>query len=203
MIKSFLFITGVILLLIVFSFLGTSSGEEKISEIGMSPPENIEKAGYRIGLGDLLEIVTWKEPDFTLETLVRMDGKITFPLLNDLQASGLRPIELKEAIESRLKKFIEEPTVTVIVKQPARQKFYILGEVQNTGEYELSKGLTVLQAFALAGGFTEWSSKKSIILLRLVDGHEKIFRVNYKHIIKGKDFSQNIRLKANDTIIVP
>ncbi len=201
--KSFFLITGVILLLIVFSLLGTSHSEDKISDIGMSPPEDIEKAGYRIGLGDLLEIVTWKEPDFTLETLVRMDGKITFPLLNDLQASGLRPIELKEAIESRLKKFIDEPTVTVMVKQPISQKFYILGEVKKTGEYQLNKGLTVLQAFALAGGFTEWSSKKKIIVLRLEDGHEKIFKINYKHIIKGKDFSQNIRLKADDTIIVP
>jgi len=159
---------------------------------------------YVIGAGDILEITTWKEPDFSREgVLVRLDGKLSFPLLNDVQAAGLTTLDLKGAIENGLKDYVSSPVVTVHVTNPASQRFYILGEVLNTGEYPLVKHLTVLQAFAVAGGFTEWASKKEIILLRTEDGKEKIYRINYKDITRGKDLSQNIKLKADDTIIVP
>jgi polysaccharide export outer membrane protein len=151
-----------------------------------------------------LKIITWKEVDFSLdEILVRIDGKITFPLLDDIQAAGLSPLQLKKDIEEKLKKYVAAPVVTVGVISPSSQKFYILGEVARTGEYPLLKNLTVLQAFALSGGFTEWASKKEIILLRKVNGKDKILRINYKKIIKGQDFSHNVKLKADDTIIVP
>jgi polysaccharide export outer membrane protein len=159
---------------------------------------------YQIGVGDILEIITWKEPDFSRENvLVRSDGKISFPLVNDFPAAGLSPTELKFNLEKALKAYVDHPVVTVHVTNPLSQKFYILGEVMRTGEYPLIKHLTVLQAFALAGGFTEWASKKEIILLRHEGGRDKIFRINYKDITKGKDFSQNLKLKADDTIIVP
>lgn len=161
------------------------------------------KHAYEIGKGDVLEIHVWKEPDLSTETFVRMDGMISLPLLNDVPAAGQTPMQLKEGVEKGLKEFVENPTVTVIVIEPTSQKFYILGEVARTGEYPLIKDLTVLQAFALAGGFTEWASKKEIILFRHEDGKEKIIRINYKDIVKGKDFSQNILIKADDTIIVP
>jgi polysaccharide export outer membrane protein len=162
------------------------------------------KGDYIIGSGDILEIATWKEPDFSRENvLVRIDGKITFPLLNDLQAAGLSTMQLKQGLEKKLQDYVEGPVVTITVRAPNSQKFYILGEVIRTGEYPLVKNLTVLQAFALAGGFTEWASKKEIILFRREMGKERILRVNYKNIIKGKDFSQNIFIKADDTIIVP
>ena len=137
------------------------------------------------------------------QVLVRTDGKITFPLLNDVQAAGRTPMELKNEIESKLKDYISAPVVTVTVVTPGSQKFYIRGEVVNTGEYDLQKDLTVLQAFALAGGFTEWASKKEIILLRNENGEEKTFRINYKDIIKGENISQNMKIQANDTVIVP
>lgn len=159
---------------------------------------------YIIGAGDILEIATWKEADFTRkEVLVRFDGKISFPLLNDVQAEGLTPIELKRVIEKGLKDYVSNPEVTVHVSSPLSKRIYILGEVEKTGEYPLVKHLTVLQAFALAGGFTEWASKKEIILLRNINGKEKLYRINYKNIAKGKDLDQNIKLKADDTIIVP
>ena len=165
------------------------------------------KAGpneYKIGAGDKLEITLWKEPDLSRpEVLVRTDGKISYPLLNDVQAAGLTPLEMKRNMEAGLKEFISNPYVTITVKSPASQKIYILGEVLKTGEYPLTKNLTVLQAFALAGGFTEWASKKEIILMRKEGGKENIYRINYKNIIKGKDLSQNLKLKADDTIIVP
>ena len=171
------------------------------ASLAASPPD---PSTYKIGAGDTLEILTWKEEDFSREeVLVRTDGMITFPLLNDIQAAGKTPLELKNEIETKLKDFVSNPVVTVTVVRSGSQKFYILGEVVNTGEYDLQKDLTVLQAFALAGGFTEWASKKEIILLRKEDGKEKTIRINYKDIIKGKDFSKNLKLQANDTIIVP
>ena len=158
---------------------------------------------YKIGSGDILQILVWKEPDLSTEIFVRMDGMISLQLLNDVQASGRTPMQLKEDIEKRLKEFVEETTVTVIVKVPTSQKYYILGEIGRTGEYDLLKELTILQAFARAEGFTEWAAKTKIILLRIENGKEKIITINYKDIIKGKDFSQNILIKADDTIIVP
>ena len=164
-----------------------------------------DQAGtYAIGPGDILEIVTWKEPDFSREeVLVRTDGFISFPLLNDVQAAGLTPKELKASLQKGLTDYVTNPEVTVTIVASNSKKFYILGEVANTAEYPLNKSLTVLQAFALAGGFTEWASKKEIILMRKENGEDKIYRVNYKAIVKGKDISQNIDIRPDDTIIVP
>ena len=148
--------------------------------------------------------MTWKEPDFSRgEILVRTDGKITLPLLGDIEASGKTPLELKNNIEESLKDYVDNPIVTVTVRNPNSQKFYILGEVISSGEYDLRKNLTVLQALALAGGFSEWAKKIEIILLRHENGKKNIIRVNYKNIVKGRDITQNILIKANDTIVVP
>jgi polysaccharide export outer membrane protein len=158
---------------------------------------------YRIGAGDVLKIGVWKEPDISLEaSMVRTDGQITFPLLDDIQASGFTTMELKAVIEKRLSEFVESPQVTVTLINPGSQRYYILGEVNSTGEYPIIKNLTILQAFAIAKGFTEWASKKEIILFRHEGEKERIIRVNYKDIVKG-DFSNNISIKADDTIIVP
>ena len=195
--KTFLIVFSLVALM-TLNVLAPSAAEKKAAPSVGNIPE------YRIGSGDVLDIMTWKEPDFSREEiLVRIDGKITFPLLGDIQASELTPLQVKKEIESKLKEFVTDPVVTVTIRNPGSQKIYILGEVVRTGEYGLTKDLTVLQAFALAGGFTEWASKKEIILLRYVDGSEKIIRVNYKNIVKGKDLTQNIPIKANDTIIVP
>jgi len=159
---------------------------------------------YLIGNGDILEIVTWKEPDFSREEIiVRLDGKISFPLLDDVVAAGKTPTQLKLDIQEGLKAYVSEPHVTVTVRSAASKRFYILGEVTNTGEYPLTKNLTVLQAFALAGGFTEWASKKEIILFRRHQGQETVIRIDYKDILKGKDFSQNVEIQPDDTIVVP
>ena len=171
---------------------------------GATAEQSKSNNDYLIGKGDVLEIVTWKEPDFSREEIiVRLDGKISFPLLDDLQAAGRTTTQLKDSIEKGLKEYVAAPNVTVTVVNTASKRFYILGEVVNTGEYPLIKDLTVLQAFAIAGGFTEWASKKEIILFRHEDGKEKVIEINYKDIIKDKDFSQNVKLREDDTIIVP
>jgi polysaccharide export outer membrane protein len=184
--------------------VGHTLAAEKKSKAKQTWSAKASAQDYQIGAGDILEITTWKEPDFSREeVLVRLDGKLTFPLLNDVQAAGLTTLDLKGMIENGLKDYVANPVVTVNVRQPLSKRFYILGEVQRTGEYPLVKHLTVLQAFALAGGFTEWASKDEIILLRRENGKNKIYRIDYKDITKGKDFSQNIKLKTDDTIIVP
>ena len=166
--------------------------------------QNQQQGTYIIGAGDILEITTWKEEDFSRETVpVRLDGMITFPLIDDVKAEGKTTMQVKAAIEEKLKDYVSDPNVTVHLQASLSKKFYILGEVMQTGEYPLIKNYTVLQAFALAGGFTEWASKKEILLLRKVDGEEKILRINYKQLINGKDFEQNVRIEPDDTIIVP
>ena len=163
-----------------------------------------EGGSYKIGSGDVLEIVTWKEPDFSREAvLVRTDGFISFPLLNDVQAAGLTPTQLKKSLEAGLKDYVSTPEVTVTIVESGSQRFYILGEVVNTGEYPLVKHLTVLQAFALAGGFTEWASKDEILVLRKENGKDVTIRVDYKEIADGQNLEQNVKIKADDTVIVP
>ena len=187
-------------LILIFNIPQICFSDEKASaQKGNEPADS-----YRIGSSDILEIMTWKEPDFSREEiLVRTDGKITLPLLGDIEASGKTPLELKNDIEENLKDYVDNPIVTVTVRNPNSQKFYILGEVISSGEYDLRKNLTVLQALALAGGFSEWAKKIEIILLRHENGKKKIIRVNYKNIVKGRDITQNILIKANDTIVVP
>jgi polysaccharide export outer membrane protein len=161
-------------------------------------------ASYVIGTGDNLRIVTWKEPDFTLDkVVVRTDGKISFPLLNDVQAAGLTPMMLKDVLESGLKNYVSAPVITVTVTEAVSQQFYILGEVKKTGGYPIVKDLSVLQAFALAGGFTEWASKDEILLIRREAGQKKVYKIDYKDMAKGKNLEQDLLIRADDTIIVP
>jgi len=159
---------------------------------------------YRIGAGDVLEISTWKEAELSRrEVLVRVDGKLSFPLLGDVQAAGVTPVELTETLQRGLKNYVTSPVVTVTITNPGSQRIYILGEVLRTGEYPLTKNLTVLQAFAIAGGFTQWAAKDEIILLRKEGNQEKIYKINYKDILKGRNVENNLILQANDTIVVP
>ena len=210
--KRLLLLSFCLAFILVFNSQQICSGAEKTpasskhqpAESGKKWSRWISADAYKIGSGDILEIVTWKEPDFTREqVMVRNDGNISFPLLGDVQAAGRTSSEIQKDIEKGLKDYVDNPIVTVTVKNPLSQKFYILGEVKNTGEYPLIKGLTVLQAFAVAGGFTDWASKKEIILLRYENGKEKVYNINYKKIVNDKDFSQNISIKTDDTIIVP
>ena len=186
-------------LLMVFS--GGVSAQDKA---GQTWSAKSQAAEYRIGAGDVLEIATWKEPELTRrEILVRVDGKISFPLLGDIPAAGMTPMELTETIEKGLKNYVASPVVTVTVTSTASQKIYVMGEVMKPGEFPLTKGLTVLQAFTLAGGFTQWASKDEIILIRKEGGKDKIYKINYKDILKGRETDNNLMLQANDTIVVP
>lgn len=166
--------------------------------------EKMSSTNYTMGYGDVISVMVWKEPDFTIDdSVIRLDGKITLPLVNDIQAAGRTTRALKAHLEIVLRKYIDNPVVTVILKEARSQRFYILGEVTRTGEYALSKELTVLQALAVAGGFTEWANKKEIFVLRRNEGGDTVLKVNYLKIVSGSDFKGNIVLQADDTIVVP
>jgi len=155
---------------------------------------------YVIGAEDTLMISVWKEPELTETLPVRADGMISMPLLNDVQAAGLTPMELGTQITEKLKKYISDPRVTVIVTQINSKRVYVTGEVLHSGAMSLTPGMTVLQALASAG-FSQFANTKSIYVLRNENGAQKKFPVNYKQLVKGN--SQNLLLRPGDTIVVP
>jgi polysaccharide export outer membrane protein len=158
---------------------------------------------YVIGPQDVLDINVWKEAELTRTVPVRPDGRISLPLLNDVQAAGLTPSQLSTELTTELKKFITDPQVTVIVTQINSQRVYILGEMTRPGAYPLLPGMTVLQALSSAGGFTPFANTKKIYVLRSESGKQEKFLFNYKAVVKGKNADQNIVLKAGDQIVVP
>jgi polysaccharide export outer membrane protein len=158
---------------------------------------------YLIGKGDVLEVFVWRNQQISRRVLVRPDGKISLPLLQDIQADGLTVLQLKSEITRRFSEHIENPRVTVIVVEMGSYKVSVLGRVERPGVYPITGQTTVVEAIALAGGFTEWASKGSITVVTHQNGKEKKVRVNYKKIASGKDPSQNIVLTRGDIIIVP
>ena len=170
--------------------------------IGLADQSQVVNEEYLIDKGDVLEINVWKEQELTRTLKVRADGKISLPLVDDIQAAGRTPLELKSSIRKELSAYIEVPQVTVIVQEQSGQ-YYLIGEVASTGAFPLQKDLTVIQALAQAGGFTEWADKDSILLIRREQGQEKRIKVDYDAIVSGKSVDKNLLIKANDTIIVP
>ena len=158
---------------------------------------------YRIGKGDVLEINVWKEENLTRTLTVRVDGRISLPLLDDIQAAGRTPMALKDSIEEGLAAYIEGPEVTVIVMSQVSQQFYVIGEIAGTGAYPLQKDLNLVQAIAQVGGFTEWADRDEIILLRREEDGNKRFIIDFDEIVTGKAPHKNLQLRKDDTIIVP
>src|SRR5215472_9821995 len=158
---------------------------------------------YIIGPQDVLDIDVWQETELTRSVPVRPDGRISLPLLNDVQAAGLTPTQLADQLTTKFKKFVANPQVTVIVTQINSQRVYILGEAARPGAYPLLPGMTVLQALSSAGGFTIFANPKKVYVLRKESGKEVKYPFNYKEVIAGKNPGQNIDLRAGDHIIVP
>jgi polysaccharide export outer membrane protein len=159
---------------------------------------------YVIGANDVLAINVWKEPDVSRSVTVRSDGKISLPLVGELQAGGQTPRQLESAIAAGLKNYISEPEVAVIVTESKSQKINILGMVSRPGAYLLTSSTTILDAIAMAGGFKDFAKKKSIYVLRAnAEGTQKRFPFNYNEVIKGTNTEQNIKLVAGDTLVVP
>jgi polysaccharide biosynthesis/export protein len=157
---------------------------------------------YVIGSDDQLHITVWKEQELTETLPVRPDGKISMPLLNDVPAAGLTPLQLAASITEKLKKYIADPRVTVVVTAMNSRRVFVTGEVLHTGAINLLPHMTVLQALSNAG-FTQFANMKGIYILRTVNGQQQRIPFNYKDVVKGRHPEQNIELKAGDTIVVP
>jgi polysaccharide biosynthesis/export protein len=159
---------------------------------------------FVIGSDDVLSINVWKEAEISRTVTVRSDGKITLPLVGELQASAKTPKQLEDEISSKLSGYISDPAVTVIVQEIRSQRFNILGQVAHPGSYVLNNTTTVLDAIALAGGYRDFAKQKSIYILRRnPDGSQVRLACNYKDVIKGRHPEQNVKLEPGDTVVVP
>jgi len=158
---------------------------------------------YIIGPEDVLYIYVWKEENLSRTVPVRMDGMISIPLVDDIKAAGMTPLQLKEYILAKLREFVETPDVTVIVQEANSYKVFVQGEVKNPGVFRLRTETSLVQLIVMAGGFTDWADKKKITIIRKEGGKESRIRANYKRIIDGDDGAKDIILKSGDIIIIP
>ncbi len=179
------------------------AAEKTVANASETKKQGAVDSSYIIGPMDVLEIQVWREPDFSRQVLVRPDGKITFPLIGDIQASDMSTMDLRALLTEKLDSFVDNPEVTVIVLESQSKNFYIIGRVNQPGTYPLSPHMTVLQALSVAGGFGEWAHKDNIRIIRRSGEKEEILRFDYDKVISGKNLEQNILLQPNDTIIVP
>ncbi len=182
----------------------TSEGAKSAGAQGDKPADASPAAStdYVIGADDVLHISVWKEPDLSETLPVRPDGKISMPLLNDVAAAGLTPLQLKDSITEKLKKYIADPRVTVVVNAMNSRRIFVSGEVNHSGPMALLPHMTMLQALSQAG-FTQFANLKGIYLLRTENGKQEKLPFNYKEVIKGNHPEQNIVLKPGDTVVVP
>jgi polysaccharide biosynthesis/export protein len=158
---------------------------------------------YKIGAQDVLRVDVWKEAELTRTVPVRPDGKISLPLLNDVQAAGLTPSQLASVLTEGLKKFINAPQVTVTVSEINSRRVYVTGEVAHAGAFPLLPNMTVLQALSSSGGFSQFAKTKNIYVLRSEDGKQVKHPFNYKEVLAGRNQEQNIELLPGDVIVVP
>jgi len=199
--------------LILAAWLGFTAGQAKVEQKpGATDPAQNAKAPaaavetdaeFKIGPQDVLRIDVWKETEISRTVPVRPDGKVSLPLLNDVQAAGLTPMQLAGVIAEGLKKYINNPQVTVSVSEINSRRVYVTGEVTRAGALPLQPNMTVLQALSSSGGFTQFARPKNIYILRMEDGKQVKHPFNYKEALDGKKPEQNILLQSGDIIVVP
>jgi polysaccharide biosynthesis/export protein len=170
-----------------------------------SYPTGPASAGeYVIGPDDVLAVNVWKEDEISRQVPVRPDGRVSLPLIGDVQAAGLTPLELQQSIRSRLTAYLVNPTVAVMVQEARSRRFNVVGEVEHPGSFVLGQPLTVLDALAMAGGFRDFAKTGGIYVLRLnADASHQRIPFNYKQVISGRSLQQNIHLQPGDTVVVP
>jgi polysaccharide export outer membrane protein len=177
----------------------TAAGTPPASPQGVTPPPD-----YVIGPNDVLAIVFWREKDLSLDNVVvRPDGKITLPIINEIHAAGLTPEQLRATVETAASRYVEEASATVIIRAINSRLVYVTGNVNKPGPYPLGGPTTVLQMLSLAGGFSDFAKKNDVVVMRTEGGKTQSFKFQYKEIVKGKNLQQNILLKPGDTIVVP
>ena len=167
------------------------------------PKDQVKNPVYVIGPEDVLDVTVWKEPDVSRVVPVRPDGRISLPLIHDIQAAGLSPEQLASTVAERLHKYLNDPKVTVIVTAINSQRVFVVGEVLRAGAFPLIPGMTVLQALSSAGGFTTFANVKKIHVVRVRDGKQMELDFNYREVLRGDSSEQNITLEPGDTVMVP
>lgn len=194
------------LLLIVLLAMSASCGVKvaAMEANGADTDKSTDAASdaYVIGASDVLVITVWKQPTLSGSLLVRPDGMISMPLLGDVKAAGTTPLQLAAQITDKLRKFFQDPTVSVVLSQVNSKKVFLLGEVQKRGPVDLTSGMTLLQAISSAGGLTDYANTKKIYILRAEAGKQEKIPVHYKQALKGEG-QFNLALQAGDTIVVP
>jgi len=182
----------------------TPETNDRIPTVG--PTETRRGIGddYRIGSGDTLQMSVWKEPDASVPSVVvRPDGKITVPLIKDVEVAGLTPRQAEKLIADGLSKYITDPNVTVVVAAINSKKIYVIGAVKKEGTLPYTYGITVMQALSEAGGLTDYARRKKIYVLRSENGHDYRLDFNYEEVIRGERMEQNIVLQPGDTVVIP
>lgn len=190
--------------------VATTHAQQKPAADNAKPPAGVNipvgvptPADYVIGPDDVLNVVFWREKDMSSEVAVRPDGMISLPLLNDVKAAGLTPDQLRDQLTKAAEKYVEVPSVSVVVKAINSRKVFITGQVAKPGTYPITAPTTVMQLIAIAGGVHEFADTKNITILRNEGGKQVAIRFNYNDVLKRKNLAQNIELKPGDTIIVP
>jgi polysaccharide biosynthesis/export protein len=181
---------------------GQEKGESLVQKAAQSGIR-ADSSDYVIGPEDVLYIHVWKEETLSRTVPVRADGRISLPLIDEVEAAGLTPLQLKETLMKKIKEYVEVPNVSVIVVEPNSFKVYISGQVRTPGVQRLRSESSLLQVIAMCGGFTEWANQKKILVIRKEGGQEKRITVNYKKIVEGRGLETNFLLKPGDIIIVP
>jgi polysaccharide biosynthesis/export protein len=174
-----------------------------LATLGAAGQDGTPPADYVIGPDDVLQVMFWHEKEMSGEVIVRPDGRISIPLLNDVAAAGLTPEQLRVRIVEQAAKYLEDPTATVVVKQINSRKVFITGSVEKPGTYPLTGRTTVLQLIATSGGLKEYAKRDDITILRTQEGREQRFPFDYDRVVSGKAVKQNLELKPGDTVVVP
>jgi len=167
------------------------------------PSGAVVPADYVIGPEDILTIVFWREKDLSSDVVVRPDGRISLPVIQDVDAAGLTPEQLRDRLTKTAERFVEDPNVTVVVREIKSRRVFITGQVARPGPYNLTSPMTVVQLIAFAGGLLEYADAKNIVIMRTENANPTSYRFNYKEVSERKNLKQNIQLKPGDTVIVP
>ena len=186
--------------------MASSAGQSSSGTAGQQNAPNTTRVGedYAIGPSDVLAIDVWKDTELTRTVTVRPDGKISLPLVGELEVSGLTALKVQHLIVQRLTEYISNPQVTVIVQEVKSQTYVVVGKVAKPGAYEIGKPTTILEAIATAGGFLDFAKVSKVYVIRRRDGGpSETLHFDYKRVIKGKNPEQNVELKNGDTIVVP
>jgi polysaccharide export outer membrane protein len=167
-----------------------------------APPKPAVPAEFRVGPGDVMRVDVWKEPEVSADVIVRPDGRVSLPLVKELDVNGMTPTEIQKAVTERLSKFLASPDVTVVIRQIQSKKVYLIGKIGRVGPLLLLSSMTLAQAISEAGGPTEYANTKKILLIRAEEGKLARYEFNYKSFLKG-EVKNNLELKPGDTIVVP